>query len=100
MAGAGAGATGGVPVSTGGEPATTRSAGVNGSAEPYDCRAHTSHRAGGREVSGGAALDDASRSRTADRVGLRADPGESRSVSVWQADRVLLGAGAVGRIER
>src|SRR6266852_4392101 len=39
MAGAGTGATGVVQVSSVGEPATARSAGVAGPTEPYDCRA-------------------------------------------------------------
>ena len=49
---------------------------------------------------GGAAVADASWSGSADRVGLRADHRESRSVSVWQADRELSGTGAVGRVQR
>src|SRR5712692_8776225 len=58
MAGAGTGATGVVQVSSVGEPATARSAGVAGPTEPYDCRADRGHRTGGREVSRGAALED------------------------------------------
>ena len=49
-------ATGVVPVSSVGEPATARSAGVAGPAEPDDRGADPSDRAGSREVSGGAAL--------------------------------------------
>src|SRR5580658_5901246 len=45
-------------------------------------------------------LADASWGGSADGVGLRADYRESGSVSVWQADRVLSGAGAVGEVER
>src|SRR5258708_13337103 len=100
MAGGGRGATGVVQVSSVGEPATARSAGVAGPTEPYDCRADRGHRTGGREVSRGAALEDPSRSGSADRAGLRADHRPSGAVSVWQADRVLLGTGAVGRFER
>jgi hypothetical protein len=33
-------------------------------------------------------------------VGLRADPGKSGSVSVWQADRELSETGAAGGVER
>ena len=47
----GTGATGGVPVSSVGEPATARSAGVAGPAEPHDYGADPNHRAGSGEVS-------------------------------------------------
>ena len=56
-------------------------------------------RAGSGEVSRGPALDDPSRSGSADGTGLRADHRESGSVSVWQADRELSGTGAVGGLE-
>ena len=45
------GATGVVPPSAVGEPATTRSAGVTGPIEPDDCRAESSDRAGSGEKS-------------------------------------------------
>ena len=51
-------------------------------AEPDECRADASDRAGSGEVSRGAALADASRSRCADGIGVRADHRPSRSVSV------------------
>ena len=51
-------------------------------------------------MSGGAAIADASWSGFADGAGLRADHRESGAVSVWQADRELSGAGAVGGVER
>ena len=51
-------------------------------------------------MSGGAALADAPWGGVTDGVGLRADHRESGSVSVWQADRVLSGTGAVGEVER
>src|SRR5580700_5775502 len=44
-------ATGGVPVSSVGEPETARSAGVAGPAESHDHGADTNHRAGSGEVS-------------------------------------------------
>src|SRR6266702_3409915 len=44
-------------------------------------------------------VDDPSWSRSADRTGFRVDHRESGSVSVWQADRELSGAGAVGGLE-
>jgi transposase len=56
VAGSGTRATGGVPVSPVGEPATTRSAGVAGPAEPNDRGGDTDHRAGSGEKSRGAAL--------------------------------------------
>ena len=51
-------------------------------------------------MSGGATLANASRSGSADGIGLRVDHRERRSVSVWQADRELSGTGAVGEVER
>jgi len=57
-------------------------------------------RARSGEVSCGTALDDPSRSGSADRTGVRADHRESGSVSVWQADRELSGTGAAGGLER
>src|SRR5580692_713504 len=61
-------ATGIVPVGSVGQPATARSAGVAGSTEPDDRGVESSDRAGSREVSGGAATEDASRSRCLDRL--------------------------------
>src|SRR5216684_4079462 len=92
-------ATGGIPVSPVGEPAPARSAGVAGSTNSNDCRANPSHRAGNGEVSGGAAIANPSRGRPTDCLGLCADYRESGSVSMWQADRQLSGAGAAGEIE-
>src|SRR6266536_2924394 len=76
-----------------------RSTGVARSTDSDDCRADPSHRAGSGEVSGSAAIADASRGRPTDGLGLRADYRESGSVSMWQADRQLSGAGTVGEIE-
>ena len=56
-----------------------------------------SHRTGSRKMSGGAAFANAS--RATDGVGLRADHRASGAVSVWQADRMLSGTGAVGRFQ-
>src|SRR5450432_1272498 len=50
-------------------------------------------------MSGGSAFADASGSGATDGVGVRADHRKSGAVSVWQADRVLPGAGAAGRFE-
>src|SRR5580700_7341480 len=61
VAGSGTGATGGGPVSTVGEPAETRSAGVAGPVEPDDRGVDANHRAGSGEKSRGAAAADASR---------------------------------------
>ena len=97
---AGTRTTGGVSVSPVGEPATARSAGVAGSTEPDDRRTESGDRARSGEVSCGPALDDPSRSGSADRTGVRADHRESGSVSVWQADRELSGTGAAGGLER
>jgi len=66
----------------------------------HDCRVDAGHRAGGRAVSRGAAVADASWGRFSDGVGLCVDHRESGSVSVWQADRELSGAGAVGGVQR
>src|ERR1022692_1235824 len=68
VAGSGTRVTGGVPVSPLGQPAAKRSAGVAGPTEPDDRGADSNHRAGSGEMSGGAALEDASRSRIADRA--------------------------------
>ncbi len=76
-----------------------RSTGVARSTDSDDCRADPSHRAGSGEVSGSAAIADASRGRPTDCLGIRADYRESGSVSMWQADRQLSGAGTVGEIE-
>jgi transposase len=51
VAGCGARATGSVSVSSVGEPATARSAGVAGSTDSDDSRTNTSHRAGDGKVS-------------------------------------------------
>ncbi len=83
-----------------GEPAPARSPGVARSTNSYDCPADPSHRAGSGEVSGGAAIADASWGRPTDGTGLRSDHRESRTVSVWQASGKLPGASAVGEIER
>jgi Transposase len=99
VAGSGTRAAGGISVGSVGEPATARSAGVAGPAEPDDRGADANHRAGSREVSCGATFADASRSRFADGAGFRADHRESGTVSVWQADRELSGTGAVGGVE-
>ncbi len=73
---------------------------VAGWAEPDDCRADASDRAGSGEISGSAAVENPPWGRTTDRTGVRADYREGRSVSVWQADRELSGAGAVGGFQR
>src|SRR4029077_11061333 len=100
VAGSGTKAVGGISASSVGEPATARSAGVAGSTEPDDRRTDSGDRARSGEVSGGPTLDDPSWSRPADGTGVRADHRASGSVSVWQADRELSGAGAAGRLER
>ena len=51
------------------------------------------------EVSRGSALDEPSRSGSADRTGFCVDHRESGSVSVRQADRELSGTGAVGGLK-
>ena len=96
----GTGAARVVPVSPVGEPAATRSAGGTGPAESNDRGTESSDRTGGREMSRGAALADASRGRFTDCIGLRADHRKCGTVPVWQADRQLSGSGAVGGVER
>ena len=49
---------------------------------------------------GGAAIEDASRSRCLDRTGLRADHRRSRALSLRQAGGELSGTGAAGRFQR
>src|SRR5260370_17628506 len=85
-----------VPVSSVGEPATARSAGIVGPTEPNDRRTESGDRARSGEVYGGPTLADPSRSGSADRTGFRVDHRETGSLSVWQADRQLSGTGAVG----
>src|SRR4029077_14516666 len=99
VAGSGTKTVGGISASSVGEPATARSAGVAGPTEPNDRRTESGDRARSGEVSRGPALDDPSRSGSADRTGVRADYRESGSVSVWEADRELSGTGAVGGLE-
>src|ERR1017187_5432569 len=82
-----------------GEPSTSRSVGVTGSTNSDDRRADCGHRTGSRKMSGGTAFADASWSRCADGVGIRAHHRQSGAVRVWQADRMLSGNGAVGRFE-
>ena len=60
-----AAAIGIVSIGSVGQPATARSAGADGSTEPDHRGVEPGDRAGGREMSGGAATDDASRSRCA-----------------------------------
>jgi Transposase len=100
VAGNGTEATGVVPVSSVGEPATAGSAGVAGPPEPDDCGTEPSHRRGSREVSRGAAFADASRGRFSDRAGFRVDRRRGGAVPVRQADCELSGTGAVGGVQR
>jgi hypothetical protein len=73
--------------------------GFAGPSESDDRRTEPGDRARSGEVSGGTALDEPSRSGSADRTGFWVDHGESGSVSVWEADRKLSGTGAVGGLE-
>src|ERR1700686_4053120 len=73
VAGRGTGANGGVPVSSVGEPAATRSAGVAGPVESDDRGADANHRAGSGEMPCGTATKNASRGRFAEGAGVRAD---------------------------
>ena len=66
-------AIGSISASTLGEAATRGSAAVAGWAEPDDCRANASDRAGSGEVPASAASNDASWGRSADGIGLCAD---------------------------
>src|SRR4029077_18814097 len=93
-------ATGIVWVGTMGEPATTGSAGVAGSADPDDRGTRSGNRARSGEVSARTAVKNSSRSGCSDRVGVRADHRGSGSVSLRQAGGELSGTGAVGRLQR
>src|SRR5882762_11264961 len=81
------------------EPAASGGAQRSGPADSDDSRAHAGHRTGSGEQSRGATIANASRGGATDGAGLRTDPGESGSVSVWQADRELSGAGAARGLE-
>src|SRR5271157_2813905 len=100
MAGRRTRATGVVPVSVVGEPATARSTGAAGPTDFHDCRVDAGHRARSGEMSRGAAVADASRSGRTDSAGLRADHRPNGAVPVRQADRELSGAGALGGVQR
>ena len=91
-------AAGVVSVGTVGKPATTRSA-EDGSTEPDHRGTNPGDRAASREVSGGRATEDTSRSRCLDRTGLRADHRPTRALSVRQAGGELSGAGTAGRVQ-
>src|ERR1039458_9117902 len=99
VAGTRTAATGIIPVGSLGQPAATRSVGVDGSAEPDHRGTNPGDRAGSREVSGGAAAEDASRSRCLDRTGLRADHRQSRALWLGQAGGELSRSGAAGRFQ-
>src|SRR5271167_3388173 len=93
-------ATGVVCVSAVGKSTPARSAGVARPTHSDDCRVDASDRAGSGKMSRSAALADASWSGCTDGVVVRVDHRESRSVSVWQADRELSGTSAVGGVQR
>jgi len=93
-------ATGVVPVSPLGEPATGRSAAAAGSAEPDHSRSDASDRAGGREMSGGTALADASWSGCTDGFSLRLNHRKDGAISVREADRGISGVSALGGLKR
>src|SRR5215813_7479743 len=76
-----------------------RLVGIIGSTEPGDGGADAGNRSGSGEVSCCAALDDSSRSRFADGASLCADHRRGGTVSVWQADRGLSGAGAGRKLQ-
>src|SRR5258708_28240586 len=82
-----------------GEQAMTGPAVVVGTTQSNDHVVDAGDRAGSGEVSRGAAFADASGSGCADRTGFRVDHRESRTISVWEADRELSGTGAVGGLE-
>src|SRR5215469_3386850 len=89
-----------LPVSTLGDPETGGSVAAAGSAEPNHRPAEPGDRATSREMSRGAALDDASRGGSADGFGLRTDHRSGRPVPPRPADCQLSGTGAVGGVER
>src|ERR1039458_1348050 len=99
VAGAPTAATGIVPVGSMGQPAATRPVGVAGSTEPDHRGTDPGDRAGSREVPGGAAAEDTSRSRCFDRTGLRADHRQSRALWLGQAGGELSRSGAAGRFQ-
>ena len=67
--------------------------------QPDHCGAEPGHRARSREVSRGAALDDASGSGSVNRTGLRADHRNRGAISVWETDRQLLGISPAREVE-
>ena len=100
VAGIGTGTTGGIPVSAMGQPATGGSAEVAGWAEPDDCRADASDRAGSRKMSGGTALADASWSGCTDSPSLRINHRKDGAISVREADRGVFGVSTLGGLKR
>src|SRR5689334_12156954 len=100
MAGTRTAATGGIPPGPVGEPAKARSVGADGPVEPDHRGTDTSDRAGSREESCGAVLNDTSRRGCVDRSGFRADRWRQRALSLRQADCELSGTGAFGRFQR
>jgi len=93
-------ATGVVSLSPLGEPTTGRSVAIAGSAEPDDCRSDATDRAGSREMSGGRAPADAPGSGRTDSPSLCIDHRKGGAISVREADRCLLGVGALGGLQR
>src|SRR5712692_4224210 len=89
-------------VSTGsvGQSAAARSAGVTGPTDPENPRAHAIAGAGSGKAASSAAADDASRSGSTDRIGLRVGHRNTRTFSLRKADRQLCGASPFGRVQR
>src|ERR1700722_19170757 len=100
VAGTGTAAAGSISTGSVGQPATARSAGTDGSIEPDHHGVEPGDRAASREVSAGAATDDASRSRGLNRAGFCAHHRPSRPLRLRQAGGELSGAGAVGGLQR
>src|SRR5215469_4828002 len=93
-------AIGNISASPLGESTTRGFARVAGSPEPDDCPTDASDRAGSGEVPASAPPHDASWGGYPDGLGLRTDYRRGRTISVREADCVLLGVGAVRGVER
>ena len=87
-------------IGTVGEPATPGPARLTRPADAEDPGTDACAGTGGREASGDATADDASRSRPADSTSLRVGDRNAGPVSLRQTDRQLCGAGSRGKVQR
>src|SRR6266851_4540291 len=77
------------------KPATARPAGLTGSTDTEDPRAHASAGAGSGKAARGATTEDSSWSGYSDRIGIRVGHRNASTFLPRQADRQLRGAGSL-----